>query len=62
MSQPAISKHLTVLENAGLISRTRRATASSSPDWRPAPASPTSASRSCSPNCSNTVGVWRNDS
>jgi len=27
MSQPAISKHLKVLENAGLISRTRRATA-----------------------------------
>ncbi len=27
VSQPAISKHLKVLENAGLISRTRRATA-----------------------------------
>jgi DNA-binding transcriptional ArsR family regulator len=27
MSQPAISKHLKVLEQAGLISRTRRATA-----------------------------------
>jgi DNA-binding transcriptional ArsR family regulator len=27
MSQPAISKHLKVLENAGLVSRTRRATA-----------------------------------
>ncbi len=27
MSQPAISRHLKVLENAGLISRTRRATA-----------------------------------
>lgn len=27
VSQPAISKHLRVLENAGLISRTRRATA-----------------------------------
>ena len=27
MSQPAISNHLKVLENAGLISRTRRATA-----------------------------------
>ncbi|MFI5954659.1 ArsR/SmtB family transcription factor [Cryptosporangium sp. NPDC051539] len=27
MSQPAVSKHLKVLENAGLISRTRRATA-----------------------------------
>jgi DNA-binding transcriptional ArsR family regulator len=27
MSQPAISKHLKVLEGAGLISRTRRATA-----------------------------------
>ncbi|GAA0259693.1 metalloregulator ArsR/SmtB family transcription factor [Cryptosporangium japonicum] len=27
MSQPAISKHLKVLENAGLISRSRRATA-----------------------------------
>ncbi len=27
MSQPAISKHLKVLENAGLISRTKRATA-----------------------------------
>jgi DNA-binding transcriptional ArsR family regulator len=27
MSQPAISKHLKVLEDAGLISRTRRATA-----------------------------------
>ncbi|SHM54025.1 ArsR/SmtB family transcription factor [Cryptosporangium aurantiacum] len=27
MSQPAISKHLKVLENAGLISRARRATA-----------------------------------
>jgi DNA-binding transcriptional ArsR family regulator len=27
MSQPAISQHLKVLENAGLISRTRRATA-----------------------------------
>jgi len=27
ISQPAISKHLKVLENAGLISRTRRATA-----------------------------------
>jgi len=27
MSQPAISKHLKVLERAGLISRTRRATA-----------------------------------
>jgi DNA-binding transcriptional ArsR family regulator len=27
MSQPAISKHLKVLEHAGLISRTRRATA-----------------------------------
>jgi DNA-binding transcriptional ArsR family regulator len=27
MSQPAISKHLKVLENAGLISRNRRATA-----------------------------------
>ncbi len=26
MSQPAVSKHLKVLENAGLISRTRRAT------------------------------------
>jgi len=26
MSQPAISKHLKVLENAGLISRTRQAT------------------------------------
>ncbi len=29
MSQPAISKHLRVLERAGLISRTRRA------QWRP---------------------------
>src|ERR1700737_5193135 len=27
VSQPAISRHLKVLENAGLISRTRRATA-----------------------------------
>jgi len=27
MSQPAVSKHLKVLENAGLVSRTRRATA-----------------------------------
>ena len=27
MSQPAISKHLKVLESAGLVSRTRRATA-----------------------------------
>jgi DNA-binding transcriptional ArsR family regulator len=27
MSQPAVSKHLKVLERAGLISRTRRATA-----------------------------------
>ena len=27
MSQPAISKHLKVLEHAGLVSRTRRATA-----------------------------------
>ena len=27
MSQPAVSKHLKVLEQAGLISRTRRATA-----------------------------------
>jgi DNA-binding transcriptional ArsR family regulator len=27
MSQPAVSRHLKVLENAGLISRTRRATA-----------------------------------
>ena len=27
VSQPAISKHLTVLEHAGLVSRTRRATA-----------------------------------
>jgi DNA-binding transcriptional ArsR family regulator len=27
VSQPAISKHLKVLENAGLITRTRRATA-----------------------------------
>ena len=27
MSQPAISKHLKVLEQAGLVSRTRRATA-----------------------------------
>src|SRR5215472_10065565 len=27
VSQPAISKHLKVLENAGLVSRTRRATA-----------------------------------
>ena len=27
MSQPAISRHLKVLENAGLVSRTRRATA-----------------------------------
>jgi DNA-binding transcriptional ArsR family regulator len=27
MSQPAISRHLKVLENAGLISRSRRATA-----------------------------------
>ena len=27
MTQPAISRHLKVLENAGLISRTRRATA-----------------------------------
>ena len=27
VSQPAVSKHLKVLENAGLISRTRRATA-----------------------------------
>ncbi len=27
MSQPAISKHLRVLENAGLISRSRKATA-----------------------------------
>ena len=27
MSQPAISKHLKVLENAGLVSRSRRATA-----------------------------------
>ena len=27
MSQPAISRHLKVLENAGLITRTRRATA-----------------------------------
>jgi DNA-binding transcriptional ArsR family regulator len=27
MTQPAISKHLKVLENAGLISRSRRATA-----------------------------------
>ena len=27
MSQPAISKHLRVLEHAGLVSRTRRATA-----------------------------------
>jgi DNA-binding transcriptional ArsR family regulator len=27
MSQPAISRHLKVLQNAGLISRTRRATA-----------------------------------
>ena len=27
MSQPAISRHLKVLESAGLISRTRRATA-----------------------------------
>jgi DNA-binding transcriptional ArsR family regulator len=27
VSQPAISKHLKVLENAGLISRSRRATA-----------------------------------
>jgi DNA-binding transcriptional ArsR family regulator len=27
MSQPAISRHLTVLESAGLISRSRRATA-----------------------------------
>jgi|SRR5215472_18202483 len=27
VSQPAISRHLRVLENAGLISRTRRATA-----------------------------------
>src|SRR5437764_14925194 len=27
MSQPAISRHLKVLEHAGLISRTRRATA-----------------------------------
>src|SRR5215467_13441530 len=27
MSQPGISKHLKVLENAGLVSRTRRATA-----------------------------------
>jgi DNA-binding transcriptional ArsR family regulator len=27
MSQPAVSKHLKVLENAGLISRSRRATA-----------------------------------
>ena len=27
MSQPAISRHLKVLERAGLISRTRRATA-----------------------------------
>jgi Bacterial regulatory protein, arsR family len=27
MSQPAISRHLKVLENAGLVGRTRRATA-----------------------------------
>ena len=27
MSQPAVSRHLKVLENAGLITRTRRATA-----------------------------------
>jgi DNA-binding transcriptional ArsR family regulator len=27
MSQPAISRHLKVLENAGLLTRTRRATA-----------------------------------
>jgi DNA-binding transcriptional ArsR family regulator len=27
MSQPAISRHLKVLENAGLVSRARRATA-----------------------------------
>jgi DNA-binding transcriptional ArsR family regulator len=27
MSQPAVSKHLKVLENAGLVSRSRRATA-----------------------------------
>src|SRR5947209_18501941 len=27
MSQPAVSRHLKVLENAGLIKRTRRATA-----------------------------------
>ena len=34
MSQPAISKHLKVLEKAGLISRTRRATARLTA-WKP---------------------------
>ena len=31
MSQPAISRHLKVLETAGLVSRSRRATARSQP-------------------------------
>ena len=36
VSQPAISRHLKVLEGAGLISRSRRAAGSSAPVFGPA--------------------------